>query len=103
MPTKRSMLAAGMTEAEISQAQAKVLCYVCSKEVVGLAQRDDGFEQATAVSLPDGTQAIIQPTPPGVKLGTRHRGCAPSEFAVKSVKCWISGRVHIADEGLITE
>jgi len=103
MPTKRSMLASGMTEEQITQAQAKVLCYVCSKEVVGLAQRDTGFEQATAVKMPGGGETIIPPTPPGVKLGTRHRGCAPSEYAVKSIKCWISGKVHIADEGLITE
>ena len=97
MPTKRSMLAAGMTEEQIAKEQGRVICYVCGRQVVGLGQRDFPRLQAETFEK-DGEEIVIAPPPPGTELGARHRDCEPSEHAIRSTKIWIAAGVAIWDE-----
>ncbi len=71
MPTRASLIAAGIDPDQAPQGRT---CYVCGDPVAGFVQND----------APD-AKAARQ----GVVLGYRHRGCEPSEDAKTSRKSYL--------------
>ncbi|KKN64505.1 hypothetical protein LCGC14_0491180 [marine sediment metagenome] len=72
MPTRASLLAAGL---DPDEARARKVCYVCDEPLTsGLCQRDEPTPKAARK---------------GVVLGDRHRACEPSEHADSSRKVYL--------------
>ena len=71
MPTRASLIAAGIDPSEL---QSKRVCYVCGEPVAGFCARDIPTAKAARK---------------GVELGDRHRTCEPSEDAESSRKTYL--------------